>query len=77
MYKIQRMIFVAILGAVFLSGCGTVQSSTPCLLTPAETTIGWDLRKLDEAFRFACELGTTTLIIATNGERLHKIMFIF
>lgn len=62
------MIFVAILGAVFLSGCGTVQSSTPCLLTPAETTIGWDLRKLDEAFRFACELGTTTLIIATNGE---------
>jgi len=68
MYKIQRMIFVAILGAVFLSGCGTVQSSTPCLLTPAETTIGWDLRKLDEAFRFACELGTTTLIIATTGE---------
>lgn len=59
---------MAILGAVFLSGCGTAQNSTPCQSTPAETTIGWDLRKLDEAFRFACELGTTTLIISANGE---------
>jgi hypothetical protein len=68
MHEIQRMIFVAILGAAFLSGCGTVQNTTPCPLTPAETTIGWDVRKLDEAFRFACKLGTTTLIVAANGE---------
>jgi CubicO group peptidase (beta-lactamase class C family) len=45
-----------------------VLNKTPCPLTPAETTIGWDVSKLDEAFRFACELGTTTLIVATNGE---------
>lgn len=72
MHEMQRMIFVAILGAAFLSGCGTVQSKTPCPLTPAETTIGWDVSKLDEAFRFACELGTTTLIVATNGKVIHS-----
>ena len=68
MHEMQRMIFVAILGAAFLSGCGTVQNKTPCPLTAAKTTIGWDVRKLDEAFQFACKLGTTTLIVAANGE---------
>jgi len=73
MHEIQRVIFVVILGTVLLSGCGTVESSTPCPSTPAKTTIGWDLRKLDEAFRFACKLGTTTLIISTNGEVLRSM----
>jgi len=73
MHEIQRMIFVAILGAMFLSGCGAVQNSTPCPLSPPKTTIGWDLRKLEEAFQFACELGTTTLIIATKGEVVHSM----
>jgi len=62
------MNFVAILGAVLLSACGSVQSTTPCPLTSSEIKIGWDLKKLDDAFRFACELGTTTLIISSNGE---------
>jgi hypothetical protein len=68
MIEMMRMILLAILGAAILSGCGPVQSSTPCPMTPPEKTIGWDLQKIDEAFRFACELGTTTLIIVTDGK---------
>lgn len=37
-------------------------------MTPSEKTIGWDLQKVDEAFRYACEMGTTTLIIVTDGK---------
>ena len=68
MHEIQRRIAVVILGAVSLACCGSVQPLTPCPLTPSETAIGWDLRKIDAAFRFACELGTTTLLITTSGE---------
>jgi len=68
MNEMKLMIFAAILGAALLSGCGTVQNTTPCPLAPAEATAGWDVRKLDEAFRFACKLGTTTLIVAADGE---------
>jgi len=64
----RRVHFLAILGAVLLSGCSSVQSSTPCPLTSSETKIGGDLKKLDEALQFACELGTTTLIISSNGK---------
>ena len=68
MHIIQRMIVVVILGAVSLACSNSVQPLTPCPLTPSETAIGWDLRKIDAAFRFACELGTTTLLITTSGE---------
>ena len=68
MIEIKRMIFWATLGALILSGCGPIQSSTPCPVTSSEESIGWDLQKVDEAFRFACEMGTTTLIIVTDGK---------
>ncbi|MBW2157894.1 MAG: serine hydrolase [Deltaproteobacteria bacterium] len=68
MHKAQDIILAMVLGAALLSGCGPKRNTTPCPLTPAETTSGWDVRNLDDAFQFACELGTTTLIVATNGE---------
>ena len=68
MVDITRMIFLTTLGALILSSCGPVQSSKPCPMAPSDETIGWDLPKVDEAFRFACEMGTTTLIIVTDGK---------
>ena len=37
-------------------------------MTPTVETSGWDLKKVDEAFRLACEMGTTTLVIVTDGK---------
>jgi len=68
MIEIMRMLLLATLGTAILSGCGPIQSPKPCPMTSAEKTIGWDLQKIDEAFRYACELGTTTLIIVTDGK---------
>lgn len=61
------MIFWTILGAMILSNCGPIQSSKPCTITPPVETNGWDLHKVDEAFRCACERKTTTLVIVTDG----------
>ena len=68
MHKAKSIILAVVLGAALLSGCGPRRNTTPCPLTRAETTIGWDAKSLDDAFQFACELGSTTLIVATNGE---------
>lgn len=68
MHKAQIIILAVVLGAALLSGCGPRRNTTPCPLIAAQTTSGWDDKSLDDAFRFACELGTKTLIVATNGE---------
>ena len=68
MHKAKNIILVVILGAALLSGCGPRRNTAPCPLTRAETKLEWDTKILDNAFQFACELGSTTLIVATNGE---------
>lgn len=68
MIKIIRKILWATLGVLILTGCGPIQSSKPCPMSPLVETGGWDLQKIDEAFRYACEMGTTTLVIVTDGK---------
>lgn len=68
MHKTQSIILAVVLGAALLSGCAPRRNTIPCPLTRAKTTHGWDAKSLENAFQFACELGTTTLIVATNGE---------
>jgi hypothetical protein len=68
MMKITHMILLATLGALILSGCDPMQRSTICQMTSSEESTGWDLQKVDEAFRYACEIGTTTLIMVTDGK---------
>ncbi len=64
----MHFVVALILATAVFSGCGPVRNTIPCPLTSAEMKNGWDDGKLDEAFQLACELGTTTLIVTTNGE---------
>lgn len=68
MHKAKNIILAVALGAVLLSGCSPRQNATPCQLTRAKTTPDWDSKILDNAFQFACEMGTTTLLVTTNDE---------
>ena len=68
MVEIIRMLLLAALGSLILSGCGSPRVSTPCPMTLPETTTGWDLPKVHTAFQYACKMGTTTLILITDGK---------
>jgi hypothetical protein len=58
-----------IAAAFIINGCATYyMKETECNLTKTKANPMWDAEKLDEAFQFACELGSTSLIVATNGE---------
>ena len=55
--------------AIIINGCATYRrSETECNLANTEDNPVLDAKKLDEAFQFACELGSTNLIVVTNGE---------
>jgi len=49
------------------------RDETECNLARVEVNPVWDAEKLDEAFQFACELGSTNLIVVTNGEVVKSI----
>ena len=55
--------------AFIINGCVTYsRNGIECNLTITKANPVWHSEKLDEAFQFACELGSTNLIVATNGE---------
>ena len=68
MMRGKYLLFLTIVAVLILFGCGPVKRSTPCPMTPLQPKAGWDRKKLDAAFRSACELGTTTLVLVTNGQ---------
>ena len=57
-----------VLSILLLFGCASVYERKPCIFSETKTGAGWDERKLDEAFQLACESGTATLMIITNGK---------
>ena len=59
--KILRNVAFLLVPAIIIFGSGSSLTST-------EPTPIWDAQKLDEAFKHACELGTTTLMLITKGE---------
>ena len=61
------MILWVAVGAVVMTGCGPLKRTASCPMTPSAEAADWDLRKIDEAFRLACEMGTTTLMLVVNG----------
>ena len=44
------------------------RNAIECNITRIEVSPVWDAEKLDEAFQFGCEMGSTSLIVVTNGE---------
>jgi hypothetical protein len=62
--------------AFIISGCATYsRNETECNLARTEVNPVWNAEKLDEAFQFACELGSMNLIVATNGEVVKSIQY--
>jgi hypothetical protein len=67
--RIFKHVVWLIATALIINGCATYyMNETECNLTKSKVNPMWDAEKLDEAFQFACELGSTSLIVATNGE---------
>ena len=66
--KIIRTLIWLILTILFLFGCASVYERKPCIFSETKTGAVWDEQKLDNAFQFACESGTSTLMIVTDGK---------
>jgi hypothetical protein len=67
--RILKHVVWLITTAFIINGCATYsRNETECNLARTEVNPVWDTKKLDEAFQFACELGSMNLIVATNGE---------
>ena len=67
--SILKHIVWLIVTAFFISSCATYsRKETECNLAKTEVNPVWDTEKLDEAFQFACDMGTNNLIVVTNGE---------
>jgi len=67
--RVYKHIVGLIATAFIINSCATYsRNETECNLARTEVNPVWDAEKLDEAFQFACELGSTSLIVATNGE---------
>jgi hypothetical protein len=66
--KILRTpIWLVLLTLLFL-GCASIHDKRECIFSETKTAVFWDEQKLDEAFQLACYLGTTTLMVVTNGD---------
>jgi len=64
----MRNISWIVIVTLIITGCATVKPQTECGSSITQTTSMWDKQKLEEAFQLACDLGTTTLMVVTNGE---------
>jgi hypothetical protein len=65
-------IFLKNVGPVLLIplflGCTTIYDKKECIFSETESASSWDNQILDEAFQLACNLGTSTFVIVTNGK---------
>ena len=67
--SILKHIVWLIVTAFISSSCATYsRNEAECNLAKTEDNPVWDAEKLDEAFKFACKLGSNNLIVATNGD---------
>jgi hypothetical protein len=67
--SILKHIVWLIATAFIINSCATYRrNETECNLAKIEDNPVWDSEKLDEAFKFACKLGSNNLILVTNGE---------
>jgi hypothetical protein len=66
--KILRSPIWLVLPTLLFLGCASTHDKRECIFSETKTAVFWDEQKLDEAFQLTCELGTTTLIVVTNGE---------
>jgi CubicO group peptidase (beta-lactamase class C family) len=49
-------------------GCTSMHDKRECIFSETKYTSSWDDQILEEAFQLACKLGTTTLVVVTNGQ---------
>lgn len=63
----SQFIAMLLVQAIFICGCTASQEKAGCNFSNTKDVSMWDMQKLDEAFELACELGTTTLVLITNG----------
>jgi hypothetical protein len=63
----SKIVATLLVQAIFIYGCTTSQEKAECNFSNIKDVSMWDRQKLDEAFELACELGTTTLVLITNG----------
>jgi CubicO group peptidase (beta-lactamase class C family) len=67
MQILRKHIWLVLPSLLFL-GCTSMHDKGECIFSETKTAVFWDEQKLDEAFQLACGLGTTTLMVVTNGE---------
>ena len=66
--KIIRITIWLVLPILLFFGCASTSEKGPCIFSETKAAAFWDEQKLDEAFQLACEFGTTTLMIVTDGK---------
>ena len=64
----KKRCILLLLFSVYSLVCCTVKTNNNCIRCPTDPTSVWNTQKLDEAFQYACELGTSTLMVVTNGK---------
>jgi CubicO group peptidase (beta-lactamase class C family) len=57
-----------ILLILMLPGCASTYERGQCIFSETKAGAVWDEQKLDNAFQFACESGTSTLMVVTDGK---------
>ena len=66
--KILLKFVWSLLLTLLFTGCTTIYDKKGCIFSQTESTSSWDDQILDKAFQLACNLGTTTLVVVTNGK---------
>jgi len=63
-----KYIWFFLLASLCFFGCSTTQSARQCRFDVSKTSASWDMQTLDQAFQLACDVGTTTLMVVTDGK---------
>ena len=63
----SQFIAILLVQAIFILGCAASREKAECIFSNTKDVSMWDMQKLDEAFELACELGSTTFVLITNG----------
>jgi CubicO group peptidase (beta-lactamase class C family) len=66
--KILRSGVGFVFATFLLLSCASTYETRKCVFSATESIPAWNEQKLDEAFQLACDLGTTTLMVVTNGD---------
>jgi hypothetical protein len=61
-----KYVWLVLLTLLFL-GCTSIHDKKECIFSQTKSRSSWDNQILDEAFQLARNLGSTTLVVVTNG----------